>query len=315
VGALLIGMRFVQYSAVMILFGSSLFPYYAWPASRTELEFRHEIAGFIQTVALFALIAALFSAFAWLASEAVQMSGDIDAWREGNTILMVLNETQFGRIWRWRLIFMSVMTIFFAWRVLWRREPLIWPALLSGIVLTVSLSDVGHGAARTGYEALFHESNQGLHMLAAAIWVGGLLSLSYAAWLARRSAPGLANLRQALKRFSSVGFAAIVLIVASGLLNSWFLVGSIDGLLHRTYGQVLMVKVFFFLCMIALALFNRLSIMPRLGRNVQDGELVRLLLRSVAIEQIFAVLVVASVSVLGTLPPASEPPAMTMQSQ
>jgi putative copper resistance protein D len=152
-------------------------------------------------------------------------------------------------------------------------------------------------------------------MLAAAIWVGGLLSLSNLVCLARRRAHGLASLTQALKRFSAVGFAAVVLIVASGLLNSWFLVGSIDALLHRTYGQVLIVKVFFFLCMIALALFNRLSVMPRLGRSAQDGGLVRLLLRSVAVEQIFAVLVVASVSVLGTLPPASEPPAMTMRPQ
>jgi putative copper resistance protein D len=103
--------------------------------------------------------------------------------------------------------------------------------------------------------------------------------------------------------------------VASGLLNSWFLVGSIDGLLHRAYGQVLMVKVFFFLCMIALALFNRLTIMPKLGRSTQDRALLRLLSRSIAAEQVFAVLVVASVSILGTLPPASEPPAMTMQPQ
>lgn len=65
--------------------------------------------------------------------------------------------------------------------------------------------------------------------------------------------------------------------------------------------------------MIALALFNRLSIMPALARNPGDGAPPRLLLRSIAVEQVFAVLVVASVSVLGTLPPASEPAAMAMQ--
>ena len=313
-GAILIGARFVQYTAVMILFGASLFPYYALPAGRADREFRNAVAIFVQKVAFYALIAVMFSALAWLASETVLMSADANAWREGNTILTVLNDTQYGHIWRWRLIFMSVMTIFFAWRVLRRRDPLIWPSIASGLVLTVSLSGVGHGAARTGYEALFHETNQGLHMLAAAVWVGGLVSLSYAAWLARRSAPDLASLTRALRRFSTVGFAAVVFILASGLLNSWFLVGSTEALLHRTYGQVLMAKVFFFLCMIALAVFNRLSIVPRLGRNAQDGALLGLLFRSIAMEQVFAVLVVATVSVLGTLPPASESPAMTMQS-
>ena len=314
-GALLIGMRFVQYTAVMILFGSSLFPFYALPAGTTDHQFRREVARFIQSTALLALIAALLSALAWLASEAVLMSGDATAWRDGSTILTVLNDTQFGRTWRWRLIFMSVLTVLYAWRVLKRRDPLIWPALASGILLTVSLSGVGHGAARTGYQALLHEGNQGVHMLAAAIWVGGLLPLSYATWLASRSEAGFLALAQVVKRFSAVGFAAVVAIVASGLLNSWFLVGSADALLHRTYGQVLMVKVFFFLCMVALALFNRLSVMPRLARDAGDRAPPRLLLRSIAVEQVFAVLVVASVSVLGTLPPASEPAAMAMQAK
>ena len=312
-GGLLIGMRFIQYSAVMILFGSSLFPYYALSAGETDHRFRHDLARFIQSAALLALIAALLSALAWLASEAVLMSGEAGAWRDGNTLLTVLDDTRFGRTWRWRLVFMALLTIFYAWRVLLRRDPLVWPALASGIVLSVSLAAVGHGEARTGYQAFLHESNQGLHMLAAAIWVGGLLSLSYATWLASRSATGLSVLAHALKRFSAVGFAAVVVIVASGLLNSWFLVGSIDALLHRTYGQVLMVKLFFFLCMIALALFNRLTIMPRLARNKEDRAAPRLLLRSIAVEQAFAILVVASVSVLGTLPPASEPAAMAMQ--
>jgi hypothetical protein len=49
-------------------------------------------------------------------------------------------------------------------------------------------------------------------------------------------------------------------------------------------------------------------------RNADDDRaLLRLLRRSIAAEQIFAILVVASVSVLGTLPPASDPAAMTMQ--
>jgi len=58
--------------------------------------------------------------------------------------------------------------------------------------------------------------------------------------------------------------------------------------------------------MVALALFNRLFVMPRLA-SASDSEVsLRLLLRSVAAEQIFAILVVASVSLLGTLPPAMD---------
>jgi len=64
--------------------------------------------------------------------------------------------------------------------------------------------------------------------------------------------------------------------------------------------------------MIALALFNRLYAMPRFARRADTDETLRLLLRSIAAEQILAVLVVASVSLLGTLPPAIDLPGMTM---
>jgi len=94
------------------------------------------------------------------------------------------------------------------------------------------------------------------------------------------------------------------LILASGLLNSWFLVGSVHALLYTTYGQVLMVKVALFLLMVALALFNRFYLMPKLENH--DERTLKLLLRSVAAEQGFAILVVAAVSLLGTLQPAMD---------
>jgi len=312
VETLLIGVRFVQYAAVMILFGSSLLPYYALRTNETDRGLRNNVASFVQSVALYAVLAALLSAVGWLACEAVLMSGDANGYREGDTLLTVLNDTQFGRIWRWRLILLTLLSLFFAWRVLGRRAPLTGPVLLSGIVLVASLAGVGHGAMGTGYDAWLHLGNQAMHLLAAAVWVGGLLSLFFAAWCVRRSALPIMVMAQALRRFSAVGFATVLLIVASGLLNSWFLVGSIHALLGTTYGQVLIVKVSFFLGMIALALFNRLRLMPRLAQADHAERSLRLLLWSVAVEQVLAVLVVASVSVLGTLPPAMDMHGMAM---
>jgi copper resistance protein D len=310
VETLLIGMRFVQYLSVMILFGSSLFPYYALPANETNRVLSDEVAIFVQKMALAAVLAALLSALVWLACETVSMSGDANGYRESSTILAVLNDTQFGRIWRWRLVLLAALSIYFGWRVVSGRKALTGPALLSGLVLTVSLAGVGHGADRTGWDAVFHQSNQAVHMLTAAVWVGGLLSLFVTIRAARRPPSQTEALTQTLRRFSLVGFVAVLFILASGLLNSWFQVASLHALLHKPYGQVLMIKVSFFLCMIALALFNRLYVMPRLPRNAP--QLSRLLLRSVAVEQIFAVMVVASVSVLGTLPPAMDMPGMSM---
>ncbi len=303
---LLVAARFVQFLSAAILLGASLFPSYAIPAAERIL--RDDVAIFVQKVVLIATLAMLFSAIMWFICETVLMSGDANGYRNGATTLAVLNDTQFGRIWRWRLVLLTGLSIFYGWRVLSSRKPVLWPAHLSGILLTASLAGVGHEAAYTGYDAVLHEGNQALHMLAAAVWIGGLLSLYVTIRLLARSGRGV--LIQVLGRFSTVAFAAVLIILASGSLNSWFLVASLRALLHTPYGQVLMIKVSLVLCMIACALFNRLYAMPRLARNA--SEILPLLLRSIAVEQIIAVLVVASVSVLGTLPPAMDMPGMPM---
>src|SRR5665213_2519789 len=303
---LLVSLRFVQYMAVMILFGSSLFPYYALAGKGSNRGCITDIAAFVQRVAFYASLAALLSAVGWLGCEAVLMSGDANGYREGATKWTVLSDTEFGEIWRWRLLLLLLLPIFLGWRLLRHRTPLVWPVLVSGIFLVASLAGVGHGAMGIGVSVWAHLGNQAVHLLAAAVWVGGLLSLFHTIRYIRNAALGVELQRHALARFSLVGFVAVLLIVASGLLNTWFLVGSFDALLHTTYGQVLMVKVACFLFMVALALFNRLFVMPQLA-GAGDGEAsLQLLLRSVVAEQIFAILVVASVSLLGTLAPAMD---------
>ena len=304
--ALLVSLRFVQYMAVMILFGSSLFPYYALAGNGSARACNASVAAFVQRVAFYASFAALLSAIGWLGCEAVLMSGDANGYRQGATLLTVLNDTEFGGIWRWRLLLLLLLATYLAWRLLAHRRPLIWPVLVSGAYLVGSLAGVGHGAMGIGFAVWAHLGNQAIHLLAAAIWVGGLLSLFHAIRFIRDARLGVELQRCALERFSLVGFIAVLLIVASGLLNSWFLVGSLNALLHSTYGQVLLVKVACFLFMVALALLNRLFLMPRLAGAGDGEEPLRLLLRSVAVEQVFAILVVAIVSLLGTLPPAMD---------
>jgi putative copper resistance protein D len=302
---LLVSLRFVQYMTVMILFGSSLFPYYALAGKRSN-ACNADMAAFVQRIAFYASLAALLSAIGWLGCEAVLMSGAANGYRNGAILWTVLSDTEFGGIWRWRLLLLLLLPIFLGWRLLRHRKPLTWPVLVSGALLVASLAGVGHGAMGLGFSAWAHLGNQAVHLLAASVWVGGLLSLFHTIRYVRNAGHGVELLRRALGRFSLVGFVTVLLILASGLLNSWFLVGSFDALLHTTYGQVLMVKVACFLCMVALALLNRLFLMPRLAGAGDGEEPLRLLLHSVAAEQIFAILVVVSVSLLGTLAPAMD---------
>ena len=95
------------------------------------------------------------------------------------------------------------------------------------------------------------------HLLASGAWIGALAAL--AAMLLRPTAKmtdeHLILVHRALKDFSLAGTVIVALIVASGLVNSYMLVGPdhILTLPSTLYGQLLMAKLTLFGVMVALA--------------------------------------------------------------
>jgi hypothetical protein len=65
-------------------------------------------------------------------------------------------------------------------------------------------------------------------------------------------------------RFSLLGLISAIALFATGLLNTWFLVGTLPGLVGTTYGELLLLKISLFVAMLALAAFNRLRLLPRI---------------------------------------------------
>jgi copper resistance protein D len=106
-----------------------------------------------------------------------------------------------------------------------------------------------------------------------------------------------------LPLYSRAGYAAVATVLLTGLLNSMFLVGSVAALFGTVYGRTLLAKVSLVLLMVAVAAANRFVLQPRIvaGAGAADA---RALWRSVAVEQVLGMLVLAAVSVLGMLPPA-----------
>jgi putative copper resistance protein D len=115
----------------------------------------------------------------------------------------------------------------------------------------------------------------------------------------------IVDLDRILLRFSSMGYVAVATLIASGLINSWLLVGSVSNLLTTLYGQILLVKLGLFGAMLALAAANRFWLVPRMietraGASVWLGRLRYHVLG----EQFLGLMVLLAVSVLGTMRPA-----------
>ena len=118
-------------------------------------------------------------------------------------------------------------------------------------------------------------------------------------------------LYRALHGFAGVGSASVAVLVLSGLVNSWFMVGPdrIAGLLSTPYGLLLTGKLVLFALMLVLAAANRFHLTPDLGSALDDpeylGPAISRLKRSLVMETLLALGLLALVSIMGTLAPVS----------
>jgi putative copper export protein len=61
-----------------------------------------------------------------------------------------------------------------------------WTALLLSAIELAMIAGAGHAAAETGWPGYLHIFGDGVHLLAAGAWVGGLLALALLFAAARR---------------------------------------------------------------------------------------------------------------------------------
>lgn len=100
-----------------------------------------------------------------------------------------------------------------------------------------------------------------LHLLAGSVWLGGLAGLALT--LPDLSSRGAAA-AEALARFSTAAASVLAAVVATGSLLAWRILGSWKALVDTSYGQLLLTKIAIVLAALAIAAWNRWSLLPRL---------------------------------------------------
>ncbi|MET0366048.1 MAG: copper homeostasis membrane protein CopD [Sphingobium sp.] len=171
-------------------------------------------------------------------------------------------------------------------------------ALISTLA-AATLAWSGHAAASEGMAGWLHVLADIVHILAAALWIGGMACVL----LSLRQAQGGTTLPM-LRAFALIGSVTVGLLVATGIINSVMIVG-IDALpssLGTLYGRLLAIKVAAFLAMLLLAANNRFRLAPAFERNAIATR--PALRRAIAVEILLAALILALVAWLGTIDPA-----------
>jgi copper transport protein len=131
------------------------------------------------------------------------------------------------------------------------------------------------GHASTQSPAVVFFPTDLLHVLAASVWVGGVACLLFVLPAATRRLEGPQRTRllfATLARFSPLALTAVIAIAATGVIQAYIDVRSIDGLLHTTYGALILAKTALLLTLIGLGWVNRRRVIPALERIIGVGE-------------------------------------------
>ena len=308
--ALLIVARAVHIAASILIAGSFTFDVIALGFVRRPVSTDlHDVETRLVRLAVWTLVTALVSAVLWCWLEVVSMTGlsFVDSFSAG-TWKTVLFETVFGHVWQFRLGVIAAALVLAISALAGNavpRRPAILALWLLSVVLLVSLAWISHAAAaRVQPIGLIGDA---LHLCAAGGWLGGLVPLAIFLARAGVSPPIAKIIPLVIGRFSTLSLCCVSVLIASGVSNSWLLVGSIHALVTTRYGCLLLFKLALFGLLVGFGARNRLAIKASASTAQIRSGFLQQLRRNVISEICLGAAVVAIVACLGVTPPAGHP--------
>lgn len=306
--------RGATYAGLAVLLGGLVAIGAVWPAGAGRPSARRLLWGG-WALALVATLAAFALQGPYAAGSGVGDALDRDLWSS-------VADTRVGRATLARALLLLAAAALVA--TIDRHRERWWRG--SGVVLggvtAVAVALAGH--ATTERWAALGVAADTVHVVAMAVWLGGLAMLgilavrpgpSPGAPLGVPSGPVARSVGAAsatdlaapaptdaelpsgirLDRFSRIAIVAVTVLVVTGIVQSWRLVGSLEELVSTTYGRTLLVKIGLVVVMVGVALASRRALARR------DGRSLRLFMRD---EVAFGVGVLAVTAVLSGTPPA-----------
>ncbi|MEU8993471.1 copper resistance protein CopC [Streptomyces caniferus] len=134
-----------------------------------------------------------------------------------------------------------------------QRRDLTFGLAFGGVIVGAGLASTWALAehASTGLQPAVAMPVDVLHLLAVATWLGGLAALVVSLYW------GPPVERTAVRRFSRIAFGSVLVLVATGVYQSWRQVGSWRALTDTTYGWLLLLKVALVVVLVGIAWVSR----------------------------------------------------------
>ena len=299
--------RWLHLTSSVLLVGGATMLLLAGPSDRPTA--RRWEAWIVRAGRLLTAIALLTAVIA-IAGQTAVLEGRAGAALDLSAIVRMLLHTQAGAVWLVRGGLLLVLGAFLAVRMNladrtdWRAAR--GEGALLGLGALGLVAAAGHAAAVEPDTAAAIAIDV-THLLAAGVWVGGLPALALLLGFAsqERGADARPYAVLAARRFSAAALALVVVLVLSGLWNTWAQVASLPGLLGTAHGRLLLAKLAVFAAMLVLAAGNR-RLIPALSADAATigRPAMRRLGRLVCVEAGLAALVLGLVAVMSVTPPA-----------
>ncbi|CCH87392.1 Copper resistance protein CopC [Modestobacter italicus] len=251
----LVAARWLGFAGVALGIGIPVFLSVGWQGGWSDPAMRR-----LTVIGLLGVVGAGLSTFAlqgaYAAGRGLGSVADPD-------LLSATASSTFGRVVQVRTALAALMAVLVtsAWRG--GRSPrrgVVAVGALVAVGMVVTFAAVGHPAA--GPVPWLAVTVASVHVAAMAVWAGGLVGLLAGAL--RSDVPYLAQ-ATAVTRFSRVAMAAVVALIATGVLQSVREVGAPSALVSTAYGWVLIGKVALVLVLLAVAASSRAWVLRHHG--------------------------------------------------
>ena len=319
--------RGVQFAAIALGVGVLIFLLLLWPRARARAcgedqhgpqwvaadeRFRQRSRRLI----LFSAAAGALSAALAIGLNAANLSGESFFSVLGGEALSTTLDSRFGTVWSAAVIIWLALAVGAA--------VLIRPTAQTGgrakvLLLIVAamlllVPGLGGHAGAVSPEWLLVPANV-LHVLAASTWAGGIAALLLAVRPASAQVPAAPRTRllvEVVGDFSAIALIAVVALVASGVIQTIFLLGQLSDLFSSNYGLLVLAKSALLLALVAAGAAHRRRTLPRLraaaAAGKSPGESGRQLRNLLAAEAALLLAVFAATALLsGSAPPLGEP--------
>jgi copper transport protein len=249
VGVLLGVMRFGVFVGLAMVLGGAAFVAFLWPSGRSSVKTRQFLLSGLE-------VSFLCTVGGFLLQGPYTSGGGLGDVFSGDQISAVW-DTRYGKVYVLRLVLLVIMGVLL--RLALRKGPRsraeVTGVTIVGIALAATPALAGH--ASTGRWVALAVPLDVVHVLAMAVWFGGLMCLV----LARNDDVAFSEVAE---RFSGVALASVVVIVVTGSVQALRQLEPFSALWSSTYGALLIAKVVAFGAILLIAAWSRRLVHGRL---------------------------------------------------